>query len=731
MTSSNAAPQIREMSTEIQIEDDEEAAAVTPKNKRVRVKMRTPPTRVLSAQAANTISNQSERELKENIDTRMVNTDTAIRNIVGLFCTEVTTSYVPVMIGTPGVFTGAEFDDVSIRNRVMHSLETFGAYMLQTTYIQPHNVFDVQKLYTKFEKACENLFARWVSMHELESKRLMFPWFRYVFSALARCGTLDSNSHIIMQHIDTWMNEGGVVRVCTKYDEFLSFLGMLECVCMIREEDRVDKKYMDLCTRLLAYATNLGSSTTSEVDVVRCIICAAQFKQVAPEILDSVRNNERLKSRVKHAYKYMEHLLDKTSPPPFLSVDEDAMHHYTGFTVTIVDATTRTIETHVNVFEKLGSGTYGAAFLTPYDGNDTDLRVLKRQPLKSSRLTLLIRERNIMTMLRHPNLVGLNRAFIYEQHAYIDMNHAEFGTLDRLPVTMDFASPERTTRVLPLHLVATQLLSAVEFLHSYNLVHGDIKGDNVFVYGNNLIKLADFGLAKRKSEVGPSWYAYDVDKFDRRMGTYAVERYGIREPVGYDPAATDWWAIGDTLDSMFDTSVKEPLYSGDRMEEMVKDHFLTYTYSANGREAGMELHFETNVKPAHDRYLDYVRMCGVDVDLASRFLGAIRTLMRPDWSKRSTADLKAWLESVKDGDRATFDFTGRAPRLNLTPTTDIRSDNDRFVRRSDAIHPKVSASELKSYVYADDVFNFYFDANTTPDLAYLDPKTRDELMKIL
>lgn len=62
-----------------------------------------------------------------------------------------------------------------------------------------------------------------------------------------------------------------------------------------------------------------------------------------------------------------------------------------------------------------------------------------------------------------------------------------------------------------------QLASGLKFLRDSQVIHGDLKPENVMMvdHKENLkVKIIDFGLAKRKSETRPadvlqtSWYRY-------------------------------------------------------------------------------------------------------------------------------------------------------------------------------------------------------------------------------
>jgi calcium/calmodulin-dependent protein kinase I len=78
---------------------------------------------------------------------------------------------------------------------------------------------------------------------------------------------------------------------------------------------------------------------------------------------------------------------------------------------------------------------------------------------------------------------------------------------------------------------------AIQFLHSFGIVHRDIKLENVMMSDNSeraVPKLADFGLAKI---VGPS------EKADEPFGTlgYAAPEVLRKEPYGL---ACDLWSLG-------------------------------------------------------------------------------------------------------------------------------------------------------------------------------------------
>lgn len=89
---------------------------------------------------------------------------------------------------------------------------------------------------------------------------------------------------------------------------------------------------------------------------------------------------------------------------------------------------------------------------------------------------------------------------------------------------------------------ATHIACGLKLLHSYGYVHGDIKPDNVLLFGN-VAKLADFGLAQLLQgahDLIPSWQLYSA---------WWNPPENLARTMDVAPAS-DWWAYGVMMRSL-------------------------------------------------------------------------------------------------------------------------------------------------------------------------------------
>jgi serine/threonine protein kinase len=104
-----------------------------------------------------------------------------------------------------------------------------------------------------------------------------------------------------------------------------------------------------------------------------------------------------------------------------------------------------------------------------------------------------LREAQSMARLNHTNIVGVYDAAQNDGVSYIVMELVQGRTLATI-------SPSELTVHTALRYIL-EMLEALAFAHENNVVHRDVKPANIMVLANGAIKVMDFGLSRRTSEM--------------------------------------------------------------------------------------------------------------------------------------------------------------------------------------------------------------------------------------
>ena len=143
----------------------------------------------------------------------------------------------------------------------------------------------------------------------------------------------------------------------------------------------------------------------------------------------------------------------------------------------------------------LGAGGMGQVYraFDPRLGREIALKIIRRLAADDeSALDRLLREATLASALNHPNIVTIYETGIVGTDRYIAMELIEGSTLRQL-----------AAQGLPLSRIigiARQVAEALAVAHASQIIHRDIKPDNVMVRPDGYVKLLDFGLARAQPE---------------------------------------------------------------------------------------------------------------------------------------------------------------------------------------------------------------------------------------
>lgn len=227
------------------------------------------------------------------------------------------------------------------------------------------------------------------------------------------------------------------------------------------------------------------------------------------------------------------------------------------------------------ILQKMGEGAHGRVLLAEYK-EEPRLKVVLKCIIKERilvdawtrdrKLGTIPSEIKIMAVLNqwnHENIMQLLDFFEDDEFYHIEMEpHGNPGTDLFDLIELQPRMPEDQVRGL-----FRQVVSAVRHLHSHDIVHRDIKDENIIVDGLGLVKLIDFGSAAFIKS-GP---------FDVFVGTIDYAAPEVLAGNQYLGKPQDVWALGILLYTI--VYKENPFYSVDEIMDQKTELRIPFTTS--------------------------------------------------------------------------------------------------------------------------------------------------------
>ncbi|XP_067097311.1 serine/threonine-protein kinase D3-like [Osmerus mordax] len=184
--------------------------------------------------------------------------------------------------------------------------------------------------------------------------------------------------------------------------------------------------------------------------------------------------------------------------------------------------------------EVLGSGQFGIVYGGKHrkTGRDVAIKIIDKMRFPTKQESQLRNEVAILQNLHHPGIVNLECMFETPERVFVVMEKLHGDMLEMILSSEKSRLPERLTKFL-----VTQILVALRHLHFKNIVHCDLKPENVLLASAEpfpQVKLCDFGFARI---IGEKSFRRSV------VGTPAYLAPEVLRSKGYN-RSLDMWSVG-------------------------------------------------------------------------------------------------------------------------------------------------------------------------------------------
>ncbi|KAM8853856.1 serine/threonine-protein kinase SIK2 [Synchiropus picturatus] len=182
----------------------------------------------------------------------------------------------------------------------------------------------------------------------------------------------------------------------------------------------------------------------------------------------------------------------------------------------------------------LGKGNFAVVKLARHRITKTEvaIKIIDKTQLDAVNLEKIYREVQIMKMLDHPHIIKLYQVMETKNMLYLVTEYAKNGEI------FDYLAKHGRLSELEARRKFWQILSAVEYCHNRNIVHRDLKAENLLLDGHMNIKIADFGFGNffKPGEPLATW-----------CGSPPYAAPEVFEGQQYEGPQLDIWSMGVVL----------------------------------------------------------------------------------------------------------------------------------------------------------------------------------------
>uniref|UniRef100_A0A8C5RE20 Serine/threonine-protein kinase 33 n=1 Tax=Laticauda laticaudata TaxID=8630 RepID=A0A8C5RE20_LATLA len=334
---------------------------------------------------------------------------------------------------------------------------------------------------------------------------------------------------------------------------------------------------------------------------------------------------------------------------------------------------------------KLGQGSFGVVIEVKHKktGVKWAMKKVNREKAGSSAVKLLEREVSILKRVNHEHIIHLEEVFETPKRVYLIMELCEDGELKEILQRKGQFSENETRHIIQ------SLASAIAYLHKKDIVHRDLKLENILVKSSDIdeenemklnIKVTDFGLAVQKMGGSESM-------FQSTCGTPIYMAPEVIFAHDYSQQC-DVWSIGVIMYMLLSGEPPFMASSEEKLFEVIKKgdlHFKQPIWQTVNKAAKNILRLLLKVDPAHritaNELLDCQWITG-ETDIVQRPFNVLELMKKWNISSSSTTEVSVF----EDG------LNGASPASQLE---EIHAEQDSPVSSNGNSDPNIE-TELES-----------------------------------
>jgi serum/glucocorticoid-regulated kinase 2 len=215
----------------------------------------------------------------------------------------------------------------------------------------------------------------------------------------------------------------------------------------------------------------------------------------------------------------------------------------------------------------IGKGSYAKVLLVKKKdtGEIMALKVLKKEMVERRKQEEHVKtERDVLVDAIHPFIAKLHCSFQNEKKLFFALEYCPGGELFNLLQKRKYFTEDQT------RFYACQIVLALEYLHSKDVIYRDLKPENVLIDKDGYIRITDFGLSKKN--VKGTKDAHSVCGTPEYLAPEVILKKGHGKAV-------DWWTFGSIMYEML--TGLPPFYTSDREELFERIKLGSVKYPSN------------------------------------------------------------------------------------------------------------------------------------------------------